>query len=879
MNYKTCTAIILAGFLAACGSSEEDNSSSSGDSNSVASSSSVPAANTSSSSTSIAVSSSTSAPESSAAISSVSSSLATVSSSSTVSIASSSAASTSGGSALTPTTDIVISEVVTKSADQDYLQGNDWIELYNAGSSAVNLSDYALADNASGAVALPSVDLPAGEYVVIAAADQDDEAPPAVSVPFKLGSEDSVSLSLEGEVIDQISWIDGDIPDDGSLGVLDGTLQALTPTPGQANTAFVAPPVVDLPKGAPSNDSALVISEVVPQSDRPTFYEGEDWLELRNDGDSAVDLSSYSLADSESDKEPLPALTLEPGDTVVVIAGGTEPTDNTPYVPFKLGREDSLSIFEGEQEVRYLAWTNDNSKNGRSYGYLNGELAELYPTPNYGNVIYNVFNYDEVYRVDIDITAEDWEALLATPTAEEYYPVDFTLNGAKISNVGFRTKGQGSLNFIQNSTRYGFKVDMNEYVDQKFMGLKKLVFSQSFSDPSFMRDNLSYKLMRDAGVAAPESTYVDLWISGEHHGLYQMVEMIDTEFLEKHFPDDSEDLGDLYKGEIGQRLQWVDENIASYNAGLVLKTNEATLGTPEEGAALLSFLNEINNGTDPLSAIDVEQTIRYLAATVLLGNMDNPIGATANNFYLYEQRSKGVFSIIPWDYNLAMGMWGDGAATTISGGGFGGFGDFGDFDFGDFDFGDFGGGAPATETAEGEETAVEETAVEETAEEATTDPVVDEPVAETPETPAAQTCMVVDHVIDNPVHDTNSARPMFDPILSDPELLQQYRQQIQELLDTVFSPAAIQAEVDRIAALIDPYVQADPTKFFTYEEWLLSLSEGLPEDSDISGGRGANTYGPAPGIIGFTSQKIQNVQAQLSGELPSSNNGGTACPL
>src|SRR5690606_36827112 len=159
---------------------------------------------------------------------------------------------------------------------------------------------------------------------------------------------------------------------------------------------------------------------------------------------------------------------------------------------------------------------------------------------------------EEVYTVRVDIPQGDWQAILNNPTAEQYFPADFELNGAVIKNVGFRVKGQGSLNFVGNSNRYGFKVDMNEYQEQKFMGMKKLVFNQSFSDPSFMRDVLAYKLFREAGVPAPETSYVDLWVAGEHMGLYQMVEMIDGEFVEKHFPADHENDNkcDIYKVEL-----------------------------------------------------------------------------------------------------------------------------------------------------------------------------------------------------------------------------------------------------------------------------------------------------------------------------------------
>lgn len=747
---------------------------------------------------------------------------------------------------------LIISEIVAKSDDGTYLAGNDWIELYNAGSEAVNLSNYALADSGSDIIALPDIGVGAGQYIVIAAVDSEDANPPSPSVPFKLGKEDSVTLYYDGQALETTAWADGDAPGGASYGLLDGVAQTTEPTPGEGNRARIVSPGNNEARGNPSGNSDLKISEVVAKSDRPSFYDESDWIEIVNTGSGPIDLADYTLGDDSNDLESLPPVTLQPGEYYVVLAGGDPPTDDSAYVTFGLGSEDSVSLFRGSEEVDYIGWADGDNKKGRSRGRIDGEEQTLYPTPGYENVSYVLFTEEEVYTVRVDIPQADWQAILADPQAEQYYPANFELNGGVIENVGFRVKGQGSLMSIQNSKRYGFKVDMNEYEDQKFMGMKKLVFNGSFSDPTMMRDVLAYKLMREAGVPAPETSYVDLWVSGEHMGLYQMIEMVDSEFVEKHFPEDEDDKGDLYKGEIGQRFTWIDDNYSSYSSGIRLKTNPETEGTPEEGAPLIELLDGINNGNDPLAHIDTDIMVKYLAALVLTGNMDSPIGATANNFYLYEERFNGTFTILPWDFNLAYGMWGDGPASTIGpigggfGGGFDGGGFGGGFEGGGFEGGGFGGGFEGGGFGGG--------------------------------APAGEGCQVVDHVIDNPVHDTNSVRPMFDPILQTPELKAEYHSTLQNLLDTAYNPEYLESEIMRLADLIDPYVQADPTKFFTYQEWRSSLTQDMPEGSDISAGRGAGIYGPAPGLLNFIREKASSVQRQLNGEIPSSNGGGTACP-
>ena len=69
--------------------------------------------------------------------------------------------------------------------------------------------------------------------------------------------------------------------------------------------------------------------------------------------------------------------------------------------------------------------------------------------------------------------------------------------------------------------------------------------------------------------------------------------------------------------------------------------------------------------------------------------------------------------------------------------------------------------------------------------------------------------------IDAPLSVTGSGLPMIDWIFNNEEYLAQYHTYFQEFLDTVDTAAII----DEAKALIAPYVEDDPTKFCTYEEF------------------------------------------------------------
>jgi hypothetical protein len=106
----------------------------------------------------------------------------------------------------------------------------------------------------------------------------------------------------------------------------------------------------------------------------------------------------------------------------------------------------------------------------------------------------------------------------------------------------------------------------------------------------------------------------------------------------------------------------------------------------------------------------------------------------------------------------------------------------------------------------------------------------------------------VNDPIDNPLSVTgDGARPMVDWIFQSEEYTELYHQYFQEFLDTV----DIQGILSQAAALIDPYVESDPTKFCTYEEFQ----------------QGVET------LKTFCQLRSESVSGQLGGSIPSTSQG------
>ncbi|MFL3652664.1 MAG: CotH kinase family protein [Pseudoalteromonas sp.] len=524
-----------------------------------------------------------------------------------------------------------INEVLAK----DSSGGEDWIELYVTSSSDVYLADYTLSDDNNEQFALPDITLSPGEfYRIYASTDDLGDLP---SVAFKLGSSDTVSLYSNNVIIEQLSWNKGQ--------ALSGYSYGRYPD-GSDATAVLTP--TELSSNSQATHGPLVINEIVASA----ADDGNDWFELYNNSANTINLANYQVIDESDDIDPvtLPDIDLYAGEYITIYATDEDP--GTYYVPFKLGKEDELSLILNDEVIDYIDWDESDVATGFSYGLSSNTgftHAFLTPTPSSENTVATAFTPTAVNTLSITITDENWQDILDNPLDEEYHETAITFNGVTLDSVAIRTKGGSSLSSVANSSsdRYSFKVDINEYVSgQKFFGLKKFTLQNSFNDPSYMREVIAYELMDEMGVPTPEHAYVNFYVNGELFGLYLMVEAVDGEFVEKHFTNSN---GDLYKPDgTGSDLLWLGDDIQSYT-DINLQTNEDTT----DNGAFINFVESLDKGET--SAIEVDTLLRYMSVSTSLSNLDSYHGPLAHNYYIYDD--DGVFSILPWDFNESFGTF------------------------------------------------------------------------------------------------------------------------------------------------------------------------------------------------------------------------------
>ena len=208
--------------------------------------------------------------------------------------------------------DVCISEVLVNAfgsetgsvGPSDWTTG-EWVELHNSGTTTVDLSTWALADHYSRPLSMttshvvyPSgatnLDLAAGDYIVLARNGDGG------SCGFCLkNSNGMVNLSdASGQLVHTISWTSS--PTEGVSLIQDATnptadwVESATLSPGEANQGGT-------PVGPVYFASELLINEVMadasPSFDNAT-YPGGEWIEIYNQGQTAIDLTGWYVSDA-----------------------------------------------------------------------------------------------------------------------------------------------------------------------------------------------------------------------------------------------------------------------------------------------------------------------------------------------------------------------------------------------------------------------------------------------------------------------------------------------------------------------------------------------------------------------------------------------------
>lgn len=140
-----------------------------------------------------------------------------------------------------------------------------------------------------------------------------------------------------------------------------------------------------------------------------------------------------------------------------------------------------------------------------------------------------------IQTIEITFAESNWDQLLdAQKAGDENYIMaqSVTINGTQLDSVGVKYKGNST--YSANQVKNPFHIELDTYKEQDYEGFTDIKLSNAAKDPSFIREVLSYQILRQY-MDAPLSNYANVYVNGQLIGLYSNSESVSKKFVNKHF--------------------------------------------------------------------------------------------------------------------------------------------------------------------------------------------------------------------------------------------------------------------------------------------------------------------------------------------------------
>jgi hypothetical protein len=279
------------------------------------------------------------------------------------------------------------------------------------------------------------------------------------------------------------------------------------------------------------------------------------------------------------------------------------------------------------------------------------------------------YDLNTIQTIEITFAQSNWDQLLdAEKAGDENYIMaqSVTINGEVFDSVGVKYKGNSTYNPSQ--VKNPFHIELDTYKDHSYNGYKDIKLSNGSKDPSFLREVLSYQVIRQY-MDAPLSNYSNVYVNGTLIGLYANTEAVTKTFVNSRFyskknaffkcnPPDGAGPG---TDELPNLVN-IGQDSSQYYDAYEMKSD---IGWQE----LINLCDTLENHIDDIEKIlDVDRVLWMLALDNVMVNLDSYIGGFAQNYYLYRD-DNGRFLPVIWDLNESFGrftMTGSGNLNSIS---------------------------------------------------------------------------------------------------------------------------------------------------------------------------------------------------------------------
>ena len=501
---------------------------------------------------------------------------------------------------------IVINEIMTTNAttniETDFYNFPDWIELYNNGTTSVNLSEYYLTDE-SGNMSkwrLPSYTLNAGSYYIVYC-DKEET-----------GNHSNFGLSADGETI-YLSHNSGTVLDEVKYGKqfsdvsygrnpdnTGGWHYCATPTPGKSNKITNAVQqggiaTYSVPAGRINNSLSLLLK-------------GEN-IKYTIDGSEPTAVSTgYTKAIAVNKTSTVKTKTFQDG-----------------YLP---GKTYANTYFYNEHNftlpIISLSFTPD-------YFYDNTIGIHVVGTNGTTGKCNSVANWNQ-----------NWERTAYF----EYFDVNGNKRisqqiGVKLAGGCTRGRDQKSLSlyardkYDNNDFDYPFFVQKPEIISYKSMVLRN---SGNDQDQTLLRDAFTQALVNnsiDLDYLSYQPTIV--YFNGEYRGIMNLREKADEDYFLSNYGIHSDEI-DFLEYSLQSEIYVLRGSAYDYNN-------------------MLTFMKDHDMSNDSIyniisSQIDIQEYINYMAVELYIGNADWP----QNNIKFWKKKENGKWRWIMFDLDYGFGF-------------------------------------------------------------------------------------------------------------------------------------------------------------------------------------------------------------------------------
>jgi hypothetical protein len=252
------------------------------------------------------------------------------------------------------------------------------------------------------------------------------------------------------------------------------------------------------------------------------------------------------------------------------------------------------------------------------------------------------YNPVVVSNVDLTMPQATIDALNADTNASTYRTADVKITTADgvittLNNIGVRLKGQATRRPINNYDKAPMKLKFDAFVpNQKFLGLTRMTLNSMVQDPSFVREDTSYRIYRAMGLVAPRTTYSWVTVNNADFGLYMNVESIDGQMLKRWLNPVHVYSSNCYLADMTSSQSWCyDTNYGDSDR------------TDLNAAVAVSELNGSTWWTEVNKIADMTSVINLMATDIYTSNWDGYTDVVQNNYYIVFDDT-GKLKIIPW---------------------------------------------------------------------------------------------------------------------------------------------------------------------------------------------------------------------------------------